>query len=297
VAIGGELKPIIGWAHPDLMFHFRCGSCPVYLDCTFRTTPEEKIFKQLMIIMMYDKAYDLYIPVFYVALPSKEESVYWHAVQMCISATDWSLKASTYICDFEKGLINTMKAQFPEGTPAMCNFHWKQAIKRKLKSDFHVTDDVTKQLIGTNGVMNILTVIPTKEIIKKGIPHCRSKTNEEGQKSKLDAFWKYFEKTWCNDYDPDLWNYSKINGNAEITLYNKTNNALERFNRHLNDAFPTAHPSMAQFVEVIKEISVDYVDKLDKIKRGHMKAPDHQPPTMYSIPPDYVTFKFTRSTD
>jgi hypothetical protein len=53
VAVGGKLKPIIGWAHPDLMFHFRAGPCPIFLDCTFRTTPEKKIFKQTMIIMMY----------------------------------------------------------------------------------------------------------------------------------------------------------------------------------------------------------------------------------------------------
>jgi hypothetical protein len=296
VAIDGELKPIIGWGHPDLIFHFKNGPCPIFLDCTFYATPEDKIFKQLMIIMMHDKAYDMYIPVFYVVLPSKHESVYWHALQMCISATDWTMKASTYTCDFEKGLIKTMKAQFIDGIPVMCNFHFKQAIKRKLKSDFHVSDDVVKQLIGTNGVMNILTVIPINEIIKKGIPYCRSKINEDGQESKLHAFWKYFEKTWCNEYDPNLWNYSGIE-NPEDTLINKTNNALERFNRRLNDAFPTAHPSMSQFVEVIKEISVDYVEKLVQIKHGHLKAPIHQPVTMYSIPPDYVTFKIPRSVD
>jgi hypothetical protein len=85
--------------------------------------------------------------------------------------------------------------------------------------------------------------------------------------------------------------------NPEVTLFNKTNNALERFNRRLNDEFPTAHPSMSQFVEVIKEISADYVDKLAKIKHGHMKAPIYQPATMYAIPSDYVTFKIPRSTD
>ncbi len=91
------------------------------------------------------------------------------------------------------------------------------------------------------------------------------------KESKLDAFWKYFEKSWCNEYDPNLWNYSGIE-NPEETVKNKTNNALERFKRRLNDAFPTSHPSMSQFVEVIKEISEDYVEKLVQIKRVHMKA-------------------------
>jgi hypothetical protein len=43
VAIDGELKPIIGWGHPDLIFHFKNGPCPIFLDCTFYATPEERI--------------------------------------------------------------------------------------------------------------------------------------------------------------------------------------------------------------------------------------------------------------
>ena len=39
-------------------------------------------------------------------------------------------------------------------------------------------------MIGKNGFMNILIVIPVDEIISKEIPYARSKIDETGQNSK-----------------------------------------------------------------------------------------------------------------
>ena len=48
--------------------------------------------------------------------------------------------------------------------------------------------------------------------------------------------------------------------NSEFTLINRTNNPLERFNRKMNDSFPTPHPTKTSFVETIRQISDDYVN-------------------------------------
>lgn len=40
---------------------------------------------------------------------------------------------------------------------------WKQAFKRKL-GEFHIPKPLIKDLVGKNGVMNILTVVPIDEM-------------------------------------------------------------------------------------------------------------------------------------
>ena len=83
--------------------------------------------------------------------------------------------------------------------------HWKQAIKRRL-GEFHIPKPLIKELIGTNGVMNILTAIPIEEIIPKGIPYCRRGFDESSHQPQFDSFWDYFVKTWMVRYNPKVWN-------------------------------------------------------------------------------------------
>lgn len=45
----------------------------------------------------------------------------------------------------------------------------------------------------------------------------------------------------------------------------RTNNPLERFNRKLNSAFPTAHPSLPVFVATINRIASEYVEELSDV--------------------------------
>ena len=86
-----------------------------------------------MIIMIYTPATDMYVPVFFVLLQSKKQTAYYHALQQCICASNWKMEAATYTADFETALYGAMRTQYPEGLPVLCFFHWKQAIRRKLK--------------------------------------------------------------------------------------------------------------------------------------------------------------------
>ena len=233
----------------------------------------------------------MYVPVYYVLLQNKKESTYRYALQACISASEGRMQATTYTSDFEQAILSTMKAEFPTGVAVGCLFHWKQAIRRKLV-DFHIPKDLISELIGTNGVMNILTAIPIEEIIPKGIPYCRRGFDESRYQDKFNAFWDYFIRTWMIRYNPRVWNvHSFVSENAKFTLVNRTNNLLERFNRQMNEFFPTPHAPMSRFVETIRKIFEEYVSDLGRIQKGTMAKPVHLPVTVYEIPESYTNFE------
>ena len=117
----------------------------------------------------------MYVPIYYVLLQNKKEATYKYALDACVSSSEGKMQATTYTSDFEKAIMSTMRAQFSTGVAVRCLFHWKQPIKRRL-GEF--PKPLIKDLIGTNGVMNILTAIPIEEIIPKGIPYCRRGLDE-----------------------------------------------------------------------------------------------------------------------
>jgi hypothetical protein len=122
--------------------------------------------------------------------------------------TDWKLQPKSITSDFEQGLMTSLQQEFGKDIPYIgCEFHWKQAIRRKLISYrlpiYHVT-----KIIGDKGYMEILCYIPIEDIIPKGIPYVRSLMHELEMQypGPYDSFWKYFMKTWMSTYNPNTWN-------------------------------------------------------------------------------------------
>jgi hypothetical protein len=110
---------------------------------------------------------DLYIPIFYVLLDGKTESIYWNCIQQLITATDWRLRASSVTCDFESALQSTVSAQFKPAPIIGCLFHsHKQALRRKLVAS-QFPNTTIQLLMGEQGI-ELLTVIPIDEIESKG---------------------------------------------------------------------------------------------------------------------------------
>lgn len=64
--VKGEYESMIGWAHPNLVNLASKGGLNTFCDCTFSVVP--KGFSQLLILMIYDEATQLYLPIFYVLL-------------------------------------------------------------------------------------------------------------------------------------------------------------------------------------------------------------------------------------
>ncbi|KAG3083689.1 hypothetical protein PI124_g19537 [Phytophthora idaei] len=133
--------------------------------------------------------------------------------------------------DFEVGLLNAVRQPFAGVSVVGCLFYWKQALRRKM-IDLRIPQETVSHVM-TAGVIDVLTVIPIGENTEKCIPFVRSRVNESGHRGKLDTFWRCFKRTWMLNYDPALWIIHDIAESTDIV--NHTNNALERFNRDLNE--------------------------------------------------------------
>jgi len=132
------------------------------------------------------------------------------------------------------------------------------------------------------GAIDVLTMIPHNEVIVKGIPYVKSLLPET---ELWDRFWKYFEKTWIDRYGIGSWNIYGLEN-----VQGRTNNALERHNRAINDLFPNAHPNLLNFAETIKKQSFETNKTINLIRLGKEKAPDHFIGLAHKIPKAYTDF-------
>ena len=66
--------------------------------------------------------------------------------------------------------------------------------------ELQVPPDLITILVGENGLINFLSVLPPEEILL-GIKYIRSQMNEAGFKMMFDEFWKYFVNTWMKKSD------------------------------------------------------------------------------------------------
>lgn len=291
---GQEFTKIIGWGNPDLIHLVKAGKVHLFCDMTFKIVP--KGFSQVLIVMIYSQGEKTYVPIFYVLLQSKAELAYYHALQMVICACNWELDPKSITCDFEVTFINALRTQFRGVDIVGCFFHFKQALRRKLKK-FRIDPLVISSLMNDDGLINILTIVPVSEILIKAIPYIRAHFPEGAYKDAFNQFWSYFEKTWMNRYDPASWNISHLLKDAEgrENLINRTNNPLERFNRRLND-LGLVHPSMVQFVSAIKTVSAEYVEDIALIRRNVSKKPVHKACTIHTVPDNYANWRPTTAS-
>ncbi|KAG4240934.1 hypothetical protein PC116_g11102 [Phytophthora cactorum] len=129
------------------------------------------------------------------------------------------LEPATVTCDFEHGLMNAITEQFPLVKIVGCLFHWKQALRRKMVELRIARPQISAVL--RPGVIDVLTIIPVDQIADKGIRFVRAQMDETGNKTKWDAFWRYFRKTWMTSYGADLWNVNSMTESG-IDLQNRT---------------------------------------------------------------------------
>ena len=285
----GKIERIVGYGNPWL-FGLLNGRVQIYIDGTFRIVPHP--FYQCLIIMVYDEQTDLYVPILYILMTAKTQILYYQALHYVICVSDWKLDPFSVTCDFEKALLSAVGEQFRGNTRINgCLFHWKQALRRKMKK-LNIEDQYVSMAMHKN-VIDVLTVIPRDEIVRKGIPYVRSILDQEDVegREKWNSFWDYFTKFWCSSMDfIETWNI--IDRNEEYyDLQNRTNNALERYNRRLNDVFPTAHPSLLLFVQTI-EIEARYqFQRKQDATMGRIIAVPHQAVTINAVSAIYNTFE------
>ena len=289
------MERIIGFGNPSLI-RVLGGNKRVFIDGTFKIVP--KPFYQCLIIMVFDEQTDSFVPVFYVLLTSKTEQIYRHALYWVKASSNYKMKPDSITCDFEKALHNAIALEFPNVIINGCLFHWKQAIRRKIR-DLKFEEPSIEERFMWRNVLETLTIIPVDQIKTYGIPFVRGCVETDLNKNdleKMDIFWEYFNKYWMSS--PSFifrWN---IQHHAQFRKEKimRTNNGLERYNRSLKELFNNTQPSLICFIEKMEQESRDQVSKLDRIRKAHVinrkrKREDSNIPCEFSEPSIlYVNF-------
>ena len=73
-------------------------------------------------------------------------------------------------------------------------------------------------------------------------------------------------------------------------IVNRTNNPLERFNRTIQDRMQRIHPNVVTFTSVIKEISNEYVERLDNVRNYRAAPMERHEAFIPALPHDWPAF-------
>ena len=126
----GKLERILGFGKPS----FRClgGNGRIFIDGTFKIVP--KPLYQCLIIMVFDKQTDSFVPVFYVLMTSKTEQIYRIALFWIKFTTNYKMRPLLITCDFEKALYNAISVEFPPTFINGCLFIGNKQFIEKLST-------------------------------------------------------------------------------------------------------------------------------------------------------------------
>ncbi|KAF1740722.1 hypothetical protein MXB_36, partial [Myxobolus squamalis] len=158
----------------------------------------------------------------------------------------WMSRAITV--DFELTLMSAVQQEFTDSVIVGCYFHMKHAITkesitvRKLRKLTLEAEEIWRLAAD----LEFLNPVPITDI-DLAILYIRERNPVPADKA--DVFWTYFARTWINQFPPETWNISE---HSESLIVGRTNNALERYNRRIGDAFMNVHPNIASFVTVIR---------------------------------------------
>ncbi len=103
----------------------------------------------------------------------------------------------------------------------------------------------------------------------------------------MEIFWTYFRKQWLRI--TNSWNICEEDGQF-LQMVNRTNNALEAYNRRFNSIFLKT-PSLIEFNKLIKNETLHQEDILNNIRTGRRREKDRPEVWMPEIPLSYYEFK------
>ena len=213
-----NLHRIIYFSHHSLSRFLKRRNINIFIDGTFKCVPKQ--FYQCLILIVEDDETDLFIPVSFFLVDTKESWAIWHFLNMSLQLSNCTLKPKSIMTDYEKGLVKTIKEFFPKSQIFGCLFHWKQALRRKLLK--LKINEKSVHIAMKSGCLDLLSIINKKDIptainyLKTIIP-----INEESE--KWNEFFIYFNKIWINEDYFEMWN------NFKVTVYQMTRTPVINF--------------------------------------------------------------------
>ncbi|DBA01562.1 TPA: hypothetical protein N0F65_011533 [Lagenidium giganteum] len=171
-------------------------------------------------------------------------------------------------------------------TSKTSDMYWNaihHALRRKIKK--LRIPDVEVAVAMEVGMLDVLTVVETAKVEVQGVAWATEELRRRIVERDWTTFWQYFRRTWLEVFPPSTWNVFNIAG----SVVSRTNNPLKRFNRELNAAFSTPHPSLPRFVCTIDAMSRRYVQLLAAnratapVRSGYLLPDTVEPP---DLPPN-----------
>lgn len=217
----------------------------LYVDGTFKTCPG--LFVQMYSIHgLYNERV---IPLVFSLLSDKTCATYYllfNKLRDAAAKLGLVLNPTCIMSDFESGLIEAVKMQFPQTQHFGCHFHFGQAVWRRCQETGIASDYTNNETVRSFVQKCIaLAFIPQTEVVC--VFDRLVNVLPDAEHVKLDPFIAYFRNTWLNGYSLILWN------KYDTSYKNRTNNVVESFHSSLKRLLPT-HPNIYVFVNALKKI-------------------------------------------
>jgi hypothetical protein len=216
----------------------------IYMDGTFKTCPT--LFTQMFSV--HALVCDHVVPLVYVLLVDKSCKTYFSVfnyIRNAMSLDSLIWHPDCILSDFESGLIEAVRLQFPHAHHQGCHFHYAQAVWRhvqelKLAAPYSNDGEVAKpiQLCLALAFIPAAEVQQTFDAICSQVPVTRSVL--------LEPFFRYFLATWVNGTFPlSMWN------KYGADYRHRTNNVVESWHARLKHRMRN-HPNIFVLVKALK---------------------------------------------
>jgi len=232
----------------------------VYVDGTFKSCP--KLYTQLYTIHGLFNGY--VIPLVYALLSDKTRHTYYNmfgSIRDGLARLGHCFSPAFIMSDFESGLIEAARLQFPNARHLGCHFHFGQALWRKVQECGLVVDYTTDGEIRSFVEKCVaLAFIPETEVTRTFNMLVQSLSARALE--KLNVFVPYFQNTWLNGtFSLPLWNKYGLDNQ------HRTNNAMESWHGQLNKMLPS-HPNIFVFLSAIQKQHTCASVKIAKANAG-----------------------------
>lgn len=220
----------------------------LYMDGTFKTCPG--VYAQFF--SFHGLVNEHVVPLVYVLLSDKTAATYYRlfgTIRDAVFKLGAVLDPKVILSDFESGLIEAVRSQFPGAKHAGCHFHYTQAVWRKVQHLGLVTaynNSQQPEIAEFIQLCMALAFIPEVEIVGQ-FEQCIADLSAENA-VVLREFIQYFRDTWVSG----LFNRSMWNKYGEDYLH-RTNNRVESWHSNLKKTLPI-HPNIYIFVSYLKKI-------------------------------------------
>ena len=252
----------------------------IHIDGTFKSCPRG--YYQILNIAGYYPDINGIIPIFFIPITGKSQYIYdciFKDIKKIledngINQNDIPIK---FMIDFEKGLQNALKINFPNCKVGGCFFHFVKLLWTKVKS-LGLCNKSNLKL--TKIIVFILKLIPFTDIDNKSFIFKKVEEYMSLQNDNYKKLISYYKKNWLeNNYI----NYCEITNDE---YYNRTNNYIESFHSYMNNTLDCFHPKISYLIHKYKEYLIKIYEKIkncfvNKIEIKHEK---------FSIINDILTF-------